>query len=378
MLSTKEPSRQVIGYWMSEKKSQKLNWSEFASVCKENGLELVKLDLNEPLEMQGPFTAILHKLTDIIALAMQGDAKATRMMENIESFLDAHPEVAVIDPLPNVRQLLDRSLSYSVIHSSDLGTIDVFTPTYVELTSSDVQENIATLSSAGVKFPFVCKPLVAHGSSNAHKMSIIFNEEGVSDCKPPCVAQTFINHNAVLYKIFSVGDDHYVVERPSLKNFYSCDQETIHFDSHDVSKADSTSALSILDPEDSIGDINMPDPEKFARIAEILNKELGMALLGIDVVLENGTNRYAIIDINAYPGYDGYPNFFGSLLSCIQKTIADHSSHLAEVSQEGNPDDSGFDTGYSSDEKKKNLLRGRVHKKTMLYGPGNTNCTSGS
>lgn len=51
-------------------------------------------------------------------------------------------------------------------------------------------------------------------------MSIIFNEDGVTDCKPPCVAQTFINHNAVLYKIFSVGDDHFVVERPSLKNFY--------------------------------------------------------------------------------------------------------------------------------------------------------------
>jgi len=69
-----------------------------------------------------------------------------------------------------------------------------------------------------------------------------------------------------------------------------------------VSKADSTSALSILDPEDTPSFINKPDKERFSRIAQILNKELGMALLGIDVVLENGTNRYAIIDINAYPG----------------------------------------------------------------------------
>lgn len=52
-------------------------------------------------------------------------------------------------------------------------------------------------------------------------MSVIFNERGVADCKPPCVAQSFINHNAILYKLYVVGDHYQMVERPSLKNFYS-------------------------------------------------------------------------------------------------------------------------------------------------------------
>lgn len=52
-------------------------------------------------------------------------------------------------------------------------------------------------------------------------MAIIFNEKGVRDCKPCSVAQTFINHNAILYKIYCVGEEYFVVERPSLKNFYS-------------------------------------------------------------------------------------------------------------------------------------------------------------
>ena len=51
------------------------------------------------------------------------------------------------------------------------------------------------------------------------QMSIIFNEEGLQDVQPPCVAQTFINHNALLYKMFVIGQSHYVVERPSVKNF---------------------------------------------------------------------------------------------------------------------------------------------------------------
>lgn len=50
-------------------------------------------------------------------------------------------------------------------------------------------------------------------------MSIIFHEGAVKDCEPPCVAQTFIPHDAILFKIFVIGKKYFVVERPSLKNF---------------------------------------------------------------------------------------------------------------------------------------------------------------
>lgn len=52
-------------------------------------------------------------------------------------------------------------------------------------------------------------------------MAIVFNEGAVKDCEPPCVAQTFIPHDAVLFKIFVIGSKYFVVERPSLKNFYA-------------------------------------------------------------------------------------------------------------------------------------------------------------
>lgn len=50
-------------------------------------------------------------------------------------------------------------------------------------------------------------------------MCIIFNEDGLKDVDPPCVAQKFINHNAVLFKLFTIGDKYFMIERPSLKNF---------------------------------------------------------------------------------------------------------------------------------------------------------------
>src|SRR4029434_4654196 len=52
-------------------------------------------------------------------------------------------------------------------------------------------------------------------------MAIIFSAGGLERVRPRCVCQSFINHNAVLYKVFVVGESHTLVERPSLKNFPS-------------------------------------------------------------------------------------------------------------------------------------------------------------
>ena len=49
-------------------------------------------------------------------------------------------------------------------------------------------------------------------------MSIIFDENGLKDIKPPCVAQSFINHDSVLYKVYIVGDKPFIVAKPSVKN----------------------------------------------------------------------------------------------------------------------------------------------------------------
>lgn len=48
------------------------------------------------------------------------------MIEEVEAYIEKHPEVAVIDPLNNVRKLLDRYVSYQVIHDSQLEDIGQF------------------------------------------------------------------------------------------------------------------------------------------------------------------------------------------------------------------------------------------------------------
>ncbi|XP_014281035.1 inositol-tetrakisphosphate 1-kinase [Halyomorpha halys] len=354
MESSKNKQRKIIGYWMSEKKSQKLNWSEFAKVSRSHGFDLVKVDLNRPLEEQGPFTVIIHKLTDIIAQSLRGEKRACEIIEHVENYIKLHPEVLIIDPLENVKKLLDRFTSYRVVHDSDLHNIDVFTPPFVELTSNDIHVNLQTLKEAGVKFPFVCKPSVANGT-DCHNMAIVFNEKGLKDCQPPCVAHAFVNHNAVLYKLFIIGGEYHIVERPSLKNFYpDPDRETIYFNSHDVSKSDSSSSLSVLDEDEPSDECHTKaDPATLGHIVEIITAVLGMNLLGVDIVVENKTGRHAIIDINPYPGYDGYPNFFESLIRCIRSKVFLNQGLTRIFPSE---EDSGFETADSSDEKKRSPL----------------------
>lgn len=251
----------------------------------------------------------------------------------MENFISLHPELIVIDPISHVRQLLDRYRSYSIIHTSDLDKYGVFTPNFCEITTNNNKKTEEELKLGNISYPFICKPSVGHGSKKVHQMAIIFNEENLKDCKTPCVAQTFINHNAILYKIFIVGDQYFFVERPSLKNFYASNRNTIFFDSSDVSKADSQSNLSILDPEDKLFNKYTPDPKILNKIASTVRKSFGMELLGVDVVIENYTGKYAIIDINAFPGYDGFPNLFDALLQCIIKHIHENDSRSINVNQ---------------------------------------------
>jgi len=337
-------------------RAKKINLDEFHDSCSKAGLKLVKIDLNHPLEDQGPFSAIIHKMTDVIARANLGDAESVAVVERFEHFTLANPRVVIIDPFDSLRQLLDRYKTYSTI-SANFVTEEVFVPPFVDLVSSDVNENIRKLREAGVRYPFVCKHVVAHGSRMAHQMAIVFHEGAVKDCEPPCVAQTFVPHDALLFKVFVVGSKYFVVERPSLKNFEAAERDTIFFDSHDVSKPDSVSSLSILDEDEKCDGRPTLRAESLDKLVAMLRSTLRMSLFGVDIVIEKSTGLYAIIDINAFPGYEGVPDFFTHVTQLLKELVISQAelvngTPVTSKSEDQSASDSGIDTGYSSDEKR--------------------------
>uniref|UniRef100_A0A3Q3X045 Inositol-tetrakisphosphate 1-kinase n=1 Tax=Mola mola TaxID=94237 RepID=A0A3Q3X045_MOLML len=315
-----------VGYWLSEKKMKKLNFQAFADLCRKRGIEVVQLDLSQPLEEQGPLDVIIHKLTDLILEADQNDSQAMLLVQRVQDYIDTHPETIILDPLPAIRTLLDRCKSYQLIHRIESCMKDerICSPPFMVLNSDCSTDVLEQIKRQGMTFPFICKTRVAHGT-NSHEMAIIFSEEDLNDVKPPCVIQSFINHNAVLYKVFVVGDSYTVVERPSLKNFPSgpTDRKAIFFNSHNVSKPESSSHLTTRENVEGVS--QPPSDDVIRELSRSLREALGVSLFGIDVIINNQTGQHAVIDVNAFPGYEGVPEFFGDLLNHITNVLQCHN-----------------------------------------------------
>ncbi|XP_040917022.1 inositol-tetrakisphosphate 1-kinase [Toxotes jaculatrix] len=319
-----------VGYWLSEKKMKKLNFQAFADLCRKRGIEVVQLDLSQPLEEQGPLDVIIHKLTDLILEADQNDSQAVLLVQRVQDYIDAHPETIVLDPLPAIRTLLDRCKSYQLIHRIERCMQDerICSPPFMVLNTECSPDVLEQIRRQGLTFPFICKTRVAHGT-NSHEMAIIFSEEDLKDVKPPCVIQSFINHNAVLYKVFVVGDSYTVVERPSLKNFPAgpADRKAIFFNSHNVSKPESSSDLTSRENVEGVS--QPPSDDVIRELSRSLREALGVSLFGIDVIINNQTGQHAVIDINAFPGYEGVPEFFNDLLNHISSVLQSHNPDFA-------------------------------------------------
>ncbi|XP_008281867.1 inositol-tetrakisphosphate 1-kinase [Stegastes partitus] len=324
-----------VGYWLSEKKMKKLNFQAFADLCRKRGIEVVQLDLSQPLEDQGPLDVIIHKLTDLILEADQNDSQAVLLVQRVQDYIDAHPETIVLDPLPAIRTLLDRCKSYQLIHRIESCMQDdrICSPPFMVLNTECSPDVLEQIKRQGLTFPFICKTRVAHGT-NSHEMAIIFSEEDLKDVKPPCVIQSFINHNAVLYKVFVVGDSYTVVERPSLKNFPAgpADRTAIFFNSHNVSKPESSSDLTSRENVEGVS--QPPSDDVIRELSRSLRQALGVSLFGIDVIINNQTGQHAVIDINAFPGYEGVPEFFNDLLNHISSVLQSHNPDFAPAGEQ--------------------------------------------
>ena len=132
-------------------------------------------------------------------------------------------------------------------------------------------------------------------------------------------------------------------------------------------------------------EVGSPKKQILDLIVNEVRSKLGLTLFGIDVIIEKGSGRYAIIDMNVFPGklikctqqpltfflpgYDGVPNFLEDLSDLIIDEIKHkgekgrHSEMTTNAREKANDakdanklrsqnDDSGIDTSDSCDEKK--------------------------
>ena len=75
-----------------------------------------------------------------------------------------------------------------------------------------------------------------------------------------------------------------------------------------------------------------PDEQKIDHLVSGIQKKFGLELLGIDVIIENGTGRYGVIDINAFPGITALVLSAAILQGCIFEYIVFSSQIILQCS----------------------------------------------
>ncbi|KAJ8626026.1 hypothetical protein MRB53_019333 [Persea americana] len=300
-MSTDSSRRFSIGYALAPKKQKSFIQPSLVNLARDRAVDLIPIDTDRPLIDQGPFDCILHKLST-------ADWK-----ENLQEYTSRNPNVTVVDPLDAIERLRNRISMLQVVSELEIPqeTATFGVPKQIVIFDSATLSDPAAAS--GLKFPVIAKPLVADGSARSHKMSLVFNRDGLIKLKPPIVLQEFINHGGVIFKVYVVGDRVKCVKRKSLPDV---SEENLERSEESVSFSQ-VSNMTMQDRADDkyyetmhLEDVELPPLSFVEEIARGLQQALRLHLFNFDVIREVKVgNRYLIIDINYFPGYAKMPSY---------------------------------------------------------------------
>ncbi|KAJ7542415.1 hypothetical protein O6H91_10G105400 [Diphasiastrum complanatum] len=290
-------ARFVVGYALPAKKLPGMFLPSFLEHAESRGIHFVSIDTDNPLEEQGPFDAIMHKIYH------------EEWYKRLSNYQQTHPSVLVIDPPASIERLHNRLSMLEAVENLQLseGEETVGIPQQSVVNESQDISNVELLT--GLKFPILAKPLVANGSVKAHDMSLIFTAEGLKKVQAPVVLQEFVNHGGILFKVYVAGEYSKCVVRTSLPDVQDDEKNT----NEGILSFNQISNRALEQSASAVADLlqaEMPSTNFISGLAKGLTKTLGLHLFNFDLIRDSkAKNRYNVIDINYFPGYEKLPAY---------------------------------------------------------------------
>ncbi|KAL6557028.1 Inositol-tetrakisphosphate 1-kinase [Orobanche hederae] len=298
--------RFAVGYALASKKQASFIQISLINVAKENSIDLIKIDLEKPLIEQGPFDLVLHKIY------------GAEWRQQLADYSAKHPKALIVDSPDAIERLHNRISMLQV--GTELRLVrcdDVSFGIPKQIAAYDAETvGEMDLEGEGLKFPVIAKPLVADGSAKSHKMSLVYNREGLGKLKPPVVLQEFVNHGGVIFKVYVVGEHVKYVRRKSLPDVdvdnLGALKGSLLFSQvsnlNSLERDRDTYHKMMMDLED--GKTENPPMNFLVDIAIGLRGAMGLHLFNFDVIRDTRVgNRYLVIDINYFPGYAKMPSY---------------------------------------------------------------------
>ena len=323
---------------------------------------------------------VLHKLTDDLTLAASSTEAAARVRA-VQALADAHPSIAVLDPLPAVECLRDRRAMASAVRAlpavcppgelAAASAVTVRMPCTVEVLSAghppppDAETSLLHNRALIVKSAAACATPEAHFMALIHSWDQLASlpevaaESGAICPAFPAIVQPYIPHGDTVYKIYVVGSApgsgrqprHYVVPKPSLRlpaapAVASTEPPPpLLFDALHPSRTAAgmalfpplpTKANASADGAEAAADADTYPPPDWliAGLNRELQKSLGLTLFGYDLVREEGTSedKWWILDVNYFPSYTGCE---GMMMVALADTVEEMIAQQEKQSSSG-------------------------------------------
>jgi len=267
----------------------------------------------ETIKEQGPYHVFLLRVTN--QLGNEEDPKNMAIVQLFQDYFSKNPLLKVYDPIEHQKIVVRRDLMALVLeklnHNPEL---NVSCPKSVVI---DLNGDFISNIPKDFTFPAVCKSLKASGSPIAHIMGIFPTPSSLASLRKTSkesiwLLQEYINHNATLFKVYTLKNMSHVVARVSLPNNLGKLDQPIMFDSQEWKD---TLPDYLMMPE--AGKAPPPPMRDIHKISAALVEALGLSLFGYDIVVSVETGHYAVIDINYLPDYRGVEAFHERLLELL-------------------------------------------------------------
>eukprot|EP01026_Neomeris_dumetosa_P047729 TRINITY_DN4107_c0_g1_i10.p1 TRINITY_DN4107_c0_g1~~TRINITY_DN4107_c0_g1_i10.p1 ORF type:complete len:440 (-),score=68.59 TRINITY_DN4107_c0_g1_i10:1243-2562(-) len=367
----KQKRKWRVGCALLPKKSSRYLTKKVVSLAADDDIEVFLIDPTRSIEEQGPFHAIIHKLTS---------NKAWEQL--LLKYSTKHPQVVILDEVAAIRPIQNRetmlaSLGDGLIlrppksPTSQSDTIIVKAPIQVVAkASSSFQEVRESLDRLNMKPPYLAKPLYSDGREGCHGLAVVHSYQSLQNLieqttqntkglQLPMVLQQFMEHGGVLFKVYVLGDEVVYMQRPSLilQGRFSQQEsdEGLTLIPRISCKPLSRKPSGKCKLEEENQSERAPPDWVVKQLGQVLRERTGLQMFNIDLICPDSPTgevgqTYHVIDINYFPGFDKLPNFEIRFANFVREMVIGRwsSSELEVQSSSQEEEDSAKEDSNSN------------------------------
>ncbi|OQR84520.1 inositol-tetrakisphosphate 1-kinase-like [Achlya hypogyna] len=283
-----------------------------------DGVTFVHIDLDTVAQVEdiersyGKLDVLLHKLAHDMIFETLGDETAIKNMRVMNDYIARHPHVRVVDPLPGVRLLTNRHAVCTMLADvASTSGLPFSVPKYRVVDSPAAKTALLSdVAGGGFSLPVIVKSLEACGTDASHVMQVLSQPEDVAalSTDTPLLFQEFVNHDARLFKGYVLGPTILVSERVSLPNLGSTAAKAVEFDTQSPFPTAAAFELAPT-PQSTAQPLCATMESAMHAIGRAIQGATQLSLFGFDVIMESGSGRHMVIDVNYFPSFKELPDF---------------------------------------------------------------------